>query len=77
MMVIDWLIDWLIMMMMILLKLVTLDPDKVTVCHVILWQDCSQYQDSREAHCAVWNDLNIRSGYHVWLPYQSSKGMNA
>ncbi|PVD39034.1 hypothetical protein C0Q70_01661 [Pomacea canaliculata] len=37
-------------------------------------KDCSQYQDSREAHCAVWNDLNIRSGYHVWLPYQSSKG---
>ncbi|XP_025089105.1 LOW QUALITY PROTEIN: A disintegrin and metalloproteinase with thrombospondin motifs 3-like [Pomacea canaliculata] len=36
-------------------------------------KDCSQYQDSREAHCAVWNDLNIRSGYHVWLPYQSSK----
>ncbi|KAL8558849.1 hypothetical protein ACOMHN_031778 [Nucella lapillus] len=29
--------------------------------------------DSREAHCDVWNDMNIRRGYHDWLPYPAKR----
>ncbi|KAL8571348.1 hypothetical protein ACOMHN_064481 [Nucella lapillus] len=36
-------------------------------------EECVSYHDWREAHCAVWNDMNIRPGHHDWLPYPAER----
>ncbi|XP_076462921.1 A disintegrin and metalloproteinase with thrombospondin motifs 2-like [Babylonia areolata] len=36
-------------------------------------KECETYYDSREAHCAVWNDMNIRRGRHDWKSYPAKK----
>ncbi|XP_070185529.1 A disintegrin and metalloproteinase with thrombospondin motifs 3-like isoform X2 [Littorina saxatilis] len=36
-------------------------------------EDCDTFYDSREAHCAVWNDMDIRPGQHDWKSYQTKK----
>ena len=40
----------------------------------LLFQDCENYYDAREGHCAVWNEMRIREGEHDWKPYQAKKG---